>query len=123
MGVEPFQVAATLQGVQAQRLVRRLCPHCAEPDGPPALATELLDAAPAGLLGDQWARAVGCDACQHTGYRGRMGIYELIPVTSELQDMIVAGAPLNDLRRFVHHEQGHRTLLADGLIKASHGKT
>ncbi len=123
MGVEPFQVAATLQGVQAQRLVRRLCQHCAEPDDPPALATELLDAAPAELLGDQWARAVGCEACQDTGYRGRMGIYELIPVTAELQDLIVTGTSLNDLRRFAYQEQGHRTLLADGLIKASHGKT
>ena len=123
MGVEPFQVAATITGVQAQRLVRKLCTHCAAPAGAPTIATELLDAAPAELLGGQWARAVGCDTCQNTGYRGRMGIYELVPVTAELQDRIVSGAHLNDLRRFAHAEQRHRTLLADGLIKASHGKT
>ena len=123
MGVEPFQVAATITGVQAQRLVRKLCTHCAAPAGVPTIATELLDAAPAELLGGQWARAVGCDACQNTGYRGRMGIYELVPVTAELQDRIVSGAHLNDLRRFAHADQRHRTLLADGLIKASHGKT
>jgi len=123
MGVEPFQVAATVVGVQAQRLVRRLCTNCAEPTDQPTLTTELLDIAPTELLGSKWARAVGCDACQNTGFRGRMGIYELVPVTDELQDRIVSGDPLNDLKRFAHHEQGHRTLLADGLVKASHGKT
>ena len=52
-----------------------------------------------------------------------MGIYELVPITNELQEMIVSGANLIDLKRFAHDEQGHRTLLQDGLLKASKGRT
>ena len=124
MGVEPFLVAAPTRGVQAQRLVRRACSHCAKPAPPSLLAADLLrDTALQGLVGDQWLTTEGCDACQHTGFRGRMGIYELVPMSDELQNMIVGGAPLNDLKHFAHRERGHRTLLQDGLIKASQGKT
>ena len=123
MGVERFLVASPTSGVQAQRLVRRVCEHCAEPADQPAVAMELLHSATEGLLGSDWVRATGCDACQNTGYRGRMGIYELVPITNELQEMIVSGANLIDLKRFAHDEQGHRTLLQDGLLKASKGKT
>ena len=98
-----------------------MCSHCAEPIDEPGLAAELVrDAA---TLATQWVRAVGCDACRNTGYRGRMGIYELVPITTELQDMIVSGASLIELRRFAHDEQGCRTLLQDGLLKASQGQT
>lgn len=123
MGVERFLVASPTNGVQAQRLVRRVCSHCAKPVDPPAVVAELAHAATVEHLGNQWLRAVGCDGCQNTGYRGRMGIYELVPITPELQDMIVSGAPLIELKRFAHDEQGHRTLLQDGLVKASQGRT
>ena len=123
MGVEPFLVAAPTRGVQAQRLVRRACIHCAKPAPPALLAADLLRDTADGLIGDQWLTTEGCDHCQHTGFRGRMGIYELVSMSDELQNMIVAGAQLNDLKRFAHHDQGYRTLLQDGLIKASHGKT
>ena len=123
MGVEPFLVAAPTRGVQAQRLVRRACQHCAQPVPPPPLAQEHLAGFSSDLVGTDWIRVEGCDACQHTGYRGRMGIYELVPMTDELQNMIVAGANLNDLKRLAHRDQGHRTLLQDGLIKASQGRT
>ena len=123
MGVERFLVASPTSGVQAQRLVRRVCEHCAEPAERPAVAMELLHPATEGLLGSEWVRATGCDACQNTGYRGRMGIYELVPITNELQEMIVSGANLIDLKRYAHDDQGHRTLLQDGLVKASKGRT
>ena len=122
MGVEPFLVAAPMRGVQAQRLVRKTCPHCAARIDPPTLVREQLDRLPPRLLGDRWVRAEGCGACRHTGYRGRTGIYELVPVTDEMQDRIVAGANLTDLKKLAL-DQGHRTLLQDGLIKASHGHT
>ena len=122
MGVEPFLVASPIRGVQAQRLVRIPCSHCAQAIDPPAyLAAQLADLPP-DLLGERWVQTPGCNACQHTGYRGRTGIYELVPMTNELQDMIVAGAPLNDLKRFAAG-QGHRNLFQDGLIKASQGRT
>ena len=123
MGVEPFLVAAPTRGVQAQRLVRRACVHCATPIAPPALAEEHLAHLPSAIVSNDWLRVAGCEACQYTGYRGRMGIYELVPMSDELQNMIVVGANLNDLKRLAHEQQGHRTLLQDGLIKASQGRT
>ena len=123
MGVQPYMVAATTRGVQAQRLVRRACQHCATPTAPSQAALDMLNVNTGRLLGDGWLRTEGCDACQHTGYRGRMGIYELVPMADELQNMVVAGASLNDLRAFAHGQQGHRTLLEDGIVKASHGLT
>ena len=122
MGVEPFLVASPIRGVQAQRLVRKPCSHCAQPMEPPAYLDAHLAAMPAGLLGQNWVHTPGCHACQHTGYRGRTGIYELVPMSGELQDMIVGGAALNDLKRFAA-AQGHRNLFQDGLVKASHGRT
>ena len=123
MGVQAYMVAATTRGVQAQRLVRRACSHCATPTEASAVALDLLNGKAAELLGERWLRTEGCEACQYTGFRGRMGIYELVPMSDGLQNMTVGGASLNDLRRFAHEEQGHRTLLDDGLVKASHGLT
>ena len=122
MGVEPFLVAAPVRGVQAQRLVRRACPNCSVAVPRPALADGYLEALPAEMLGNHWVAVEGCDHCRHTGYRGRTGIYELVPMSEELQDMIVSGAHLNDLKRLAR-EQGYRTLVEDGLIKASRGET
>ena len=122
MGVEPFLVVAPVRGVQAQRLVRKACTRCARPIDPPARLREQLKSLPPQLVGDRWVKVEGCDACRRTGYSGRTGIYELVPVSVELQDLIVAGAKLTDLKALAL-EQGHRTLLQDGLIKASHGNT
>ncbi len=122
MGVEPFLVAAPVRGVQAQRLVRRACPNCSVPVPRPALVEGYLDALPAHMLGNHWVAVEGCEHCRHTGYRGRTGIYELVPMSDGLQDMIVSGAHLNELRRLAR-EQGCRTLVEDGLIKASRGET
>ena len=123
MGVEPFLVVAPVRGVQAQRLVRRACPRCAHPvDRPSALLGERLAGLPPPLVGDRWVRVEGCEACRNTGYSGRTGIYELVPVSVELQELVVNGAKLTDLK-VLARRQGHRTLLQDGLIKASRGLT
>jgi general secretion pathway protein E len=122
MGVEPFLVVTPVRGVQAQRLVRKACTRCARPIDPPARLREQLKRLPPQLVGDRWVKVEGCDACRHTGYSGRTGIYELVPVSVELQELIVSGAKLTDLKALAL-EQGHRTLLQDGLIKASHGNT
>ncbi len=120
MGLEPFLVAASVRGVQAQRLVRKLCEHCAEPDEAPVLPAEW-DALGGSEQGD-WKRAVGCTRCHNTGYRGRMGIYELIPLTGALQQLVNRQAPLQEMKALIR-KQGHRGLLEDGLIKASRGLT
>ena len=122
MGVEPFLVAASVRGVQAQRLVRKACTHCAERIERPSIFGESLERIPSHLLGERWVTVRGCDACDQAGYRGRTGIYELVPVSGELQELVVSGAKLNELRTLAL-QQGHRTLLEDGLLKASHGRT
>jgi len=94
MGIEPYLVAATAQGIVAQRLIRLLCDNCAERYVP----------APAELAGDSvnegdvFRRAKGCDKCAHTGYRGRLGIYEYLPITDAHRALITRGASLAELR-------------------------
>lgn len=120
MGLEPFLVAASVRGVQAQRLVRKLCPYCAREDQAVELPAEFSDFKPVGE--PQWRRAVGCTHCHQTGYRGRMGIYEMVPMTGALQQLVNRQAPLQEMKVLVR-QQGHRTLFEDGLLKASRGLT
>lgn len=122
MGVEPFLVAAPIKGVQAQRLVRCVCSHCSSEDQPTRDVQDQLAELPQELLGTSFRKAVGCEHCRMTGYSGRMGVYQLVEVGPELQDQIVKGATLNEMRRQVANG-GARTLLQDGLIKASKGLT
>ena len=126
MGVEPFLVATPVKWLQAQRLVRRLCPHCARPAAHvlPAIAEEAARWAGRVLKGvpARWMEPAGCDRCQHTGYLGRVGIYELIPVDGAMQQAVVAGsshAELKDMAR----ARGYRFLREDGLLKAWQGLT
>jgi len=121
MGVEPFLVATSVRAVQAQRLVRRLCPYCSQPaDVLPAVARLVEGLAPQGEA--QWRSAVGCARCQGTGYRGRLGIYELVDVTPELQELILGRATAERMRALAT-AQGGRTLREDGLLKARAGMT
>ena len=122
MGVEPFLVSASVRGVQAQRLVRKACPNCSTPTGPPEGFRERLEHLPPQMLGDRWVAVAGCDACGGAGYSGRTGIYELVPVSGDIQERIVSGARRTELKTMALR-QGHRTLLEDGLLKASHGCT
>lgn len=121
MGLEPFLVAASVRGVQAQRLVRRLCEHCAEPDLNPVLPAGYSLAHPS-LAAGNWHKAGGCEHCHHTGYKGRLGIYELVPLSNGIQQLINSQAPLAQIKALVR-AQGHRSLFEDGLIKASKGVT
>lgn len=124
MGVEPFLVATPIRAVQAQRLVRRLC-GCARPTRvPDRIEAEAAVFAHSVLKGMQpnWLEAVGCANCMNTGYRGRLGIYELVPVSEAMQHLIVSGASVNDMKKQARDE-GHRFLRDDGLLKAWQGLT
>ena len=125
MGVEPFLVSTSVRAVQAQRLVRRLCEHCAESSHPPedieAQTKALLPEAYANLAAN-WQTAPGCARCGNTGYRGRSGIYEMVYITPEIQERVVHRAPAVDLRR-IAAQKGFRTLRQDGWIKAWRGIT
>jgi general secretion pathway protein E len=125
MGVEPFLVATPIRAVQAQRLVRRLCPHCARPHAvPPQLEAEARVFAERVLPGmaPRWMVATGCPQCLNTGYRGRLGIYEMVPVSEAMQHLIVCGASVNDMKKLAR-EEGCRFLRDDGLLKAWQGLT
>ena len=122
MGMEPFLVAGALTLVCAQRLVRRVCARCSEPDASavPALVEIGFDEAQAVTVVPR--RGGGCDACDSTGYRGRIGLYEVMEVTDSLRGMILAGAPAGDLRRRAV-EEGMVTLRQRGLRKIAQGVT
>ena len=125
MGVEPFLVATPIRAVQAQRLVRRLCSHCARPHSVPQnIEAEAAVFAHKVLPGmaSRWMEAVGCTQCMNTGYRGRLGIYEMVPVSEAMQHLIVSGASVNEMKKLAR-EEGHRFLRDDGLLKAWQGLT
>ena len=117
MGVPAYLLAAALTGVVAQRLVRRLCPHCREPseEALPAWAEG------ASSTGRLW-RATGCAACGGTGFSGRLALQELLVVDAALQQAIVHRAGLEKMRELAGR-QGMRTLAEDGIEKALQGRT
>ena len=124
MGVEPFLVSTPLRAVQAQRLVRRLCDACAGPAAAPPMAESLAPMA-ARVLGDvpaRWREPKGCAKCLNTGYRGRVGIYEMVGVSTEMRYMINSGASTAEMTAQARSE-GHRSLRDDGLLKAWQGLT
>jgi type IV pilus assembly protein PilB len=120
MGIEPFLVASAVDCVVAQRLARKLCVECKKPVVIPAEALRN-----AGLSGDgdlQAFEAAGCGRCGETGYRGRIGLYEVLTVTDEIRSLIVRGSSGEALRE-VALRQGMRTLRMDGFDKVRQGVT
>ena len=122
MGVEPFLVATSVRAVQAQRLVRQLCKHCSQPTEVLPAVARLLEHIEDAYVEPDWRKPVGCVKCQGTGYRGRLGIYELVDVSSEMQELIISGATAEKMRALAT-EQGGRSLREDGLLKARAGHT
>lgn len=130
MGIEPYLVAAATRAVMAQRLVRRLCPACAEPVPAPEEWREKLAAARPSFSPEyrideeQWRTPNGCGQCRHTGFLGRVGIYELVDVNQELRHAIAELAPQALLEQIVATgSAGCRPLLLDGLMKCATGAT
>jgi excisionase family DNA binding protein len=127
MGLEPFIIAQTLLYVSAQRLARKVCPECAQPDKPDFdLLSPLAERARAGgyRIPDEptFIRGTGCDNCRHTGYRGRTGIYETMEVNREIQRLIARRADADEIEQAAIRA-GMTTLAADGLRKAAEGIT
>lgn len=122
MGLPTFLITATLEGVLAQRLVRRICANCKEqymPDDEKLNQLGLTAGTAAGLA---FFRGKGCDLCKNTGYKGRMGIYELLVMNDELREMIVREASLDEYRAACRRS-GMRTLRETGMIAVHEGRT
>jgi type IV pilus assembly protein PilB len=122
MGIEPFLVASSVNLICAQRLVRRVCSACAQdhPHAPQALIE-------AGFLPEEAGRVVpkrgtGCERCNGTGYKGRVGLYEVMEITEELRELILVGASGLELKRKAV-EEGMITLRRSGLRKVMDGVT
>jgi general secretion pathway protein E len=123
MGVEPYLVSATVQGILAQRLVRLVCTACAEPYQPSPDELARAGAPPISRGGvPRFRRGRGCELCADTGYRGRTGVYELMPLSSEIREKISAGAPLDDIRELARR-QGMVPLRAAAWAKVTEGLT
>ena len=118
MGIEPYLLASTLRGVVAQRLVRKLCPHCRTQDSIDTKAAERLGLAPGAKI---W-RPNGCPECRNTGYAGRTVIAEFMPANETLQNLIQASAGSAAIERTMR-AQGMKSLQEDGLLKVSEGVT
>ena len=122
LGVQPFLTAATILGVLAQRLVRKLCPHCKvqtqinEQEWEHLTFDYIMD------MPETVYCAVGCEACRNTGYKGRVGIYEFMPVSTEVKHLISAHATLNELRAQTKKE-GVEPLRIAGARKVIEGVT
>jgi general secretion pathway protein E len=119
IGVAPYLVAATIQGVQAQRLVRKLCHHCSESADAPTFISSQLNTK---IQDNNWRKPVGCSHCHGRGFRGRVGVYEMIEMTPGMRDLITAQAPVSEIRELARRA-GNRSLLDDGLLKAARGIT
>ncbi|MEG0836378.1 MAG: GspE/PulE family protein [Akkermansia sp.] len=122
MGCEPFLVAASLEGVLAQRLVRTICPDCRVSYEPSATVLSQLGVSPYELGDKRFYTGEGCDRCSGSGYKGRKGIYELLDINDTLSDMITERAPTVVIKQKAI-EMGMTTLREDGLRNIYEGTT
>jgi len=123
MGVEPYLISATVHGVLAQRLARKICPNCAEEYTAPASDLRVLGYEPKDR--DETVklrRGRGCEVCRHTGFKGRTGIHELMVLNDEIAELTVRRAPLADIREAAK-ANGMHELREDGLEKVMNGIT
>jgi general secretion pathway protein E len=123
LGIPPYLINATLLGVLAQRLVRTLCAKCSVPD-PDAIRERLADAVKPWVLSGEYRpyKAVGCVDCRMTGFRGRMGLYELLVVSDPLRDLVTERPQIEALRRQAVAD-GMQPLRLAGALRVAEGRT
>ena len=122
IGIQPFLVASSVMAIMAQRLVRKVCPKCKVRYEPPAHVLNGLGLRPEIAKKANFMKGKGCSNCNKTGYRGRMGIYELMVMTSQVREMAFKGESTLNVRKMAR-KQGMHTLFEDGMIKALKGLT
>jgi len=122
MGVPSYLVASSVVAIMAQRLVRVVCEQCKQPYQPSEAVMDMAGVTPEMAAAATFYRGKGCSRCNGTGYRGRMGIFELMLMSPKIREMTFRQAPVADIRR-VAVQEGMRTLYMDGLQKVLRGKT
>jgi general secretion pathway protein E/type IV pilus assembly protein PilB len=122
MGIKPYLVASTVQGILAQRLVRTICPSCREAYNPSAEEAAMLSISPGRLKDCELYKGKGCSACNNTGFKGRMGIYELLIMNDNMRELVIENTPSTVLCKKAR-EFGMRTLKEDGMEKVKRGYT
>jgi len=122
LGLEPFQVTATLEAVVAQRLVRRICEHCKEEFEPTEEMLMELNLTPDDVKGRKFYYGRGCDYCNNTGYRGRLGIFEIMVLDDEIRELIMKHASSAIIREEAR-KRGMRSLRESGLLAIYDGLT
>ena len=128
MGVEKYLLASCLKGVLAQRLVRRLCNHCAQPVAPSPALMELVGSAragsgPGGAAGHPATRkAVGCPTCLQKGYHGRTTVYELLAMSDRVREALMTAQSDQAIEKAAI-DDGMQTMLQNGLAKVMRGET
>lgn len=120
IGIDPFLIAASLNGVLAQRLVRKICPKCKQLYEVPEQMRKFIERA--GIAANELYRGVGCDFCRGSGYAGRIGIYEMLIVDEAVRNLINKDTSVASIRA-LFRERGCKTLFDDGLSKVKSGLT
>ncbi len=123
MQIETFLISSTVVSVLAQRLLRHVCEHCAEPYRPNAHELHRLGCAQTDLAGASFRQGRGCGKCHYTGYAGRVGVFELLVLNEMVKDAILNKRTSSEIRRISVETSGLITLLEDGLAKAAAGAT
>jgi type IV pilus assembly protein PilB len=123
MEIEPYLVSSTLSCILAQRLVRRLCAHCAVPTPPAPRDLRYLGLSREAVTGVTFMAGPGCEKCNGSGYRGRLGIHELLLPSDEFREAILRRAPARELRILARNCPAFLSLQEDGLLKAATGRT
>ncbi|MDO7681707.1 MAG: Flp pilus assembly complex ATPase component TadA [Pirellulales bacterium] len=122
MGVQPFLITATVEAILAQRLVRRICKDCKEEHVPDADTLADLELTSDQVVGKTFFRGRGCDKCSGSGYKGRLGLYELLVMTDELRDLVVRNASTEEIRDLAR-KAGMVTLRDSGMVNMFEGHT
>ena len=122
LGLEPFLVTATLEGIVAQRLVRKICLNCKTEYTPTEEQLMELELRPEDVDGKTFYYGKGCDICNNTGYKGRQGLYEIMTLDDDMRDMIIQHASTQVLR-IEAKKRGMRTLRQCGLMAIYDGVT
>jgi type IV pilus assembly protein PilB len=123
MNIEAFLISSTVVSVMAQRLLRKICPHCATTYKPTPAELQRIGYSPLDIRTVEFRKGTGCGHCQYTGYKGRVGIFELLILDEMVRSAIIGQKTSQDIRKISIESTGLVTLLEDGLLKAAAGLT